>query len=403
MLSLENKNTKVNGSNNIRSLNQNFKARLKDKLGFTLNPYTLVNNALRCKKSGSLQFKSELIEEVTSKLIRDNSALSYDKFAYNYFTKLLYRQKCNEINCDNEAFECYEKFSNDDFRPSSFDESFCFKVLDCCKGKGTLKTELICNFAHFMLDNGDFTPLSARYDFAKNNADSADASALAVILVSHLLQETPLIDLFTLYYNHCVKDSNNTEKSVNDDNGSALIPEKDSILKTDNQNHEPDVKYDPCKLSVDDYGLSEDSLKAYLQFLYIFSNRLFTHDVIEENSLHGKFEDHFGSYARNEIALAKSSSNKSYLDKFVEDSYIYLEKYLFKTDALHDIILFVNEIKSAIEDGKSESELSDLINSKKLLLLNNLLSHRKEIPRPTLYVLRLVRDCLLLTYLSLTG
>lgn len=399
MLSLENKNTKVNGSNNIRSLNQNFKARLKDKLGFTLNPYTLVNNALRCKKSGSLQFKSELIEEVTSKLIKDNSAFSYDKFSYNYFTKLLYRQKCNEINCDNEAFECYEKFSNDDFRPSSFDESFCFKVLDCCKGKGTLKTELICNFAHFMLDNGDFTPLSARYDFAKNNADSADASALAVILVSHLLQETPLIDLFTLYYNHCVKDSNNTEKSVNDDNGSALIPEKDSILKTDNQNHELDVKYDPCKLSVDDYGLSEDSLKAYLQFLYIFSNRLFTHDVIEENSLHGKFEDHFGSYARNEIALAKSSSNKSYLDKFVEDSYIYLEKYLFNSKAIHGIIILVNEIKSAIEDGKSESELSDLINSKKLLLLNNLLSHRKEIPRHTLYVLRLVRDCLLLTYL----
>lgn len=399
MLSLENKNTKVNGSNNIRSLNQNFKARLKDKLGFTLNPYTLVNNALRCKKSGSLQFKGELLEEVTSKLIRDNSALSYDKFAYNYFTKLLYRQKCTEINCDNEAFECYEKFSNDDFRLSSFDESFCFKVLDCCKGKGTLKTELICNFAHFMLDNGDFTPLSARYDFAKNNADSADDSALAVILVSHLLQETPLIDLFTLYYNHCVKDSNNTEKSVNNDNGSSLIPEKDSILKTDKQNLDTDVKYDPCKLSVDDYGLSEDSLKAYMQFLYIFSNRLFTHDVIEENSLHGKFEDHFGSYARNEIALAKSSSNKSYLDKFVEDSYIYLEKYLFKTDALHDIILFVNEIKSAIEDGKSESELSDLISSKKILLLNNLLSHRKEIPRPTLYVLRLVRDCLLLTYL----
>lgn len=143
-----------------------------------------------------------------------------------------------------------------------------------------------------MLDNGDFTPLSARYDFAKNNADSADDSALAVILVSHLLQETPLIDLFTLYYNHCVKDSNNTEKSVNDDNGSSLIPEKDSILKTDKQNLDTDVKYDPCKLSVDDYGLSEDSLKAYMQFLYIFSNRLFTHDVIEENSLHGKFEDH---------------------------------------------------------------------------------------------------------------
>lgn len=399
MLSLENKNTKVNGSNNIRSLNQNFKARLKDKLGFTLNPYTLVNNALRCKKSGSLQFKGELLEEVTSKLIRDNSALSYDKFAYNYFTKLLYRQKCTEINCDNEVFECYEKFSNDDFRLSSFDESFCFKVLDCCKGKGTLKTELICNFAHFMLDNGDFTPLSARYDFAKNNANSADDSALAVILVSHLLQETPLIDLFTLYYNHCVKDSNNTEKSVNDDNGSALIPEKDSILKTDKQNQDTDVKYDPCKLSVDDYGLSEDSLKAYLQFLYIFSNRLFTHDVIEENSLHGKFEDHFGSYARNEIALAKSSSNKSYLDKFVEGSYIYLEKYLFNSKAIHGIIILVNEIKSAIEDGKSESELSDLISSKKILLLNNLLSHRKEIPRPTLYVLRLVRDCLLLTYL----
>lgn len=399
MLSLENKNTKVNGSNNIRSLNQNFKARLKDKLGFTINPYTLVNNSLRCKKSGSLQFKGELLEEVTLKLIRDNSALSYDKFAYNYFTKLLYRQKCTEINCDNEAFECYEKFSNDDFRLSSFDESFCFKVLDCCKGKGTLKTELICNFAHFMLDNGDFTPLSARYDFAKNNADSADDSALAVILVSHLLQETPLIDLFTLYYNHCVKDSNNTEKSVNDDNGSALIPEKDSILKTDKQNQDTDVKYDPCKLSVDDYGLSEDSLKAYLQFLYIFSNRLFTHDVIEENSLHGKFEDHFGSYARNEIALAKSSSNKSYLDKFVEGSYIYLEKYLFNSKAIHGIIILVNEIKSAIEEGISESELSDLISSKKILLLNNLLSHRKEIPRSTLYVLRLVRDCLLLTYL----
>lgn len=399
MLSLENKNTKVNGSNKIRSLNQNFKARLKDKLGFTLNPYTLVNNALRCKKSGSLQFKSELIEEVTSKLIKDNRAASYDSFAYNYFTKLLFRQKCTEINCDDEALDRYKVFIHDDLFHSSFDESFCFKVLDCCKGKGTLKTELICNFAHFMLDKGDFTPLSSRYDFAKNNADSADERALAVIFVSHLLQDTPLIDLDTLFYNHCVKDSNNTEKSENDDNGSALIPEKNSILKTDNQNHETNVKQDPCKFSVDDYGLSEDSLKAYLQFLYIFSNRLFTHDVIEENSLHGKFEDHFGSYARNEIALAKSSSNKSYLDKFVEDSYIYLEKYLFKTDASHDIILFVNEIKSAIEDGKSESELSDLISSKKILLLNNLLSHRKEIPRPTLYVLRLVRDCLLLTYL----
>lgn len=399
MLSLENKNTKVNSSNKIRSLNQNFKARLKDKLGFTLNPYTLVNNALRCKKSGSLQFKGELLEEVTSKLIKDNRAASYDSFAYNYFTKLLYRQKCTEINCDDEALDRYKVFIHDDLFHSSFDESFCFKVLDCCKGKGTLKTELICNFAHFMLDKGDFTPLSSRYDFAKNNADSADERALAVIFVSHLLQDTPLIDLDTLFYNHCVKDSNNTEKSENDDNGSALIPEKNSILKTDNQNHEPNVKQDPCKFSVDDYGLSEDSLKAYMQFLYIFSNRLFTHDVIEENSLHGKFEDHFGSYARNEIALAKSSSNKSYLDKFVEDSYIYLEKYLFNSKSIHGIIILVNEIKSAIEDGKSESELSDLISSKKILLLNNLLSHRKEIPRPTLYVLRLVRDCLLLTYL----
>lgn len=399
MLSLENKNTKVNSSNKIRSLNQNFKARLKDKLGFTLNPYTLVNNALRCKKSGSLQFKGELLEDVTSKLIKDNRAASYDSFAYNYFTKLLYRQKCTEINCDDEALDRYKVFIHDDLFHSSFDESFCFKVLDCCKGKGTLKTELICNFAHFMLDKGDFTPLSSRYDFAKNNADSADERALAVIFVSHLLQDTPLIDLDTLFYNHCVKDSNNTEKSENDDNGSALIPEKNSILKTDNQNHEPNVKQDPCKFSVDDYGLSEDSLKAYMQFLYIFSNRLFTHDVIEENSLHGKFEDHFGSYARNEIALAKSSSNKSYLDKFVEDSYIYLEKYLFNSKAIHGIIILVNEIKSAIEDGKSESELSDLISSKKILLLNNLLSHRKEIPRPTLYVLRLVRDCLLLTYL----
>ena len=87
------------------------------------------------------------------------------------------------------------------------------------------------------------------------------------------------------------------------------------------------------------------------------------------------------------------------MDKFVEDSYIYLEKYLFNSKAIHGIIILVNEIKIAIEDGKSESELSDLINSKKLLLLNNLLSHRKEITRPTLYVLRLVRDCLLLTYL----
>lgn len=399
MLSLENKNTKVNGSNNIRSLNQNFKARLKDKLGFTLNPYTLVNNALRCKKSGSLQFKGELLEEVTSKLIKDNSAFSYDKFAYNYFTKLLYRQKCTEINCDNEAFECYEKFSNDDFRPSSFDESFCFKVLDCCKGKGTLKTELICNFAHFMLDNGDFTPLSARYDFAKNNADSADDSALAVILVSHLLQETPLIDLDTLFYNHCVKDSNNTEKSENDDNGSALIPEKNSILKTDNQNHEPNVKQDPCKFSVDDYGLSEEGHRAYLQFLYICSNRLFAYDLIENKGIHGKFKNHFGSFIAKEIALSQNSDKNSPLDKVIVHSFIYLEKYLFKTDAMHDIILFVNEIKSAIEEGISESELSDLVSSKKALLLNNLLSHRKEITRSTLYVLRLVRDCLLLTYL----
>lgn len=399
MLSLENKNTKVNSSNKIRSLNQNFKARLKDKLGFTLNPYTLVNNALRCKKSGSLQFKSELIEEVTSKLIKDNRAASYDSFAYNYFTKLLYRQKCTEINCDNEAFECYEMFSNDDFRPSSFDESFCFKVLDCCKGKGTLKAELICNFAHFMLDNGDFTPLSARYDFAKNNADSADDSALAVILVSHLLQETPLIDLDTLFYNHCVKDSNNTEKSENDDNGSALIPEKNSILKTDNQNHEPNVKQDPCKFSVDDYGLSEEGHRAYLQFLYICSNRLFAYDLIENKGIHGKFKNHFGSFIAKEIALSQNSDKNSPLDKVIVHSFIYLEKYLFKTDAMHDIILFVNEIKSAIEEGISESELSDLVSSKKALLLNNLLSHRKEITRSTLYVLRLVRDCLLLTYL----
>lgn len=399
MLSLENKNTKVNGSNKIRSLNQNFKARLKDKLGFTLNPYTLVNNALRCKKSGSLQFKSELIEEVTSKLIKDNRAASYDSFAYNYFTKLLFRQKCTEINCDDEALDRYKVFIHDDLFHSSFDESFCFKVLDCCKGKGTLKTELICNFAHFMLDKGDFTPLSSRYDFAKNNADSADERALAVIFVSHLLQDTPLIDLDTLFYNHCVKDSNNTEKSENDDNGSALIPEKNSILKTDNQNHEPNVKQDPCKFSVDDYGLSEEGHRAYLQFLYICSNRLFAYDLIENKGIHGKFKNHFGSFIVKEIALSQNSDKNSPLDKVIVHSFIYLEKYLFKTDAMHDIILFVNEIKSAIEEGISESELSDLVSSKKALLLNNLLSHRKEITRSTLYVLRLVRDCLLLTYL----
>lgn len=399
MLSLKNKNTKVNGSNKIRSLNQNFKARLKDKLGFTLNPYTLVNNALRCKKSGSLQFKSELIEEVTSKLIKDNRAASYDSFAYNYFTKLLFRQKCTEINCDDEALDRYKVFIHDDLFHSSFDESFCFKVLDCCKGKGTLKTELICNFAHFMLDKGDFTPLSSRYDFAKNNADSADERALAVIFVSHLLQDTPLIDLDTLFYNHCVKDSNNTEKSENDDNGSALIPEKNSILKTDNQNHEPNVKQDPCKFSVDDYGLSEEGHRAYLQFLYICSNRLFAYDLIENKGIHGKFKNHFGSFIAKEIALSQNSDKNSPLDKVIVHSFIYLEKYLFKTDAMHDIILFVNEIKSAIEEGISESELSDLVSSKKALLLNNLLSHRKEITRSTLYVLRLVRDCLLLTYL----
>ena len=399
MLSLENKNTKVNSSNKIRSLNQNFKSRLKDKLGFTLNPYTLVNNALRCKKSGSLQFKSELIEDVTSKLIKDNRAASYDSFAYNYFTKLLFRQKCTEINCDDEALDRYKVFIHDDLFHSSFDESFCFKVLDCCKGKGTLKTELICNFAHFMLDKGDFTPLSSRYDFAKNNADSADDSALAVILVSHLLQDTPLIDLDTLFYNHCVKDSNNTEKSENDDNGSALIPEKNSILKTDNQNHEPNVKQDPCKFSVDDYGLSEEGHRAYLQFLYICSNRLFAYDLIENKGIHGKFKNHFGSFIAKEIALSQNSDKNSPLDKVIVHSFIYLEKYLFKTDAMHDIILFVNEIKSAIEEGISESELSDLVSSKKALLLNNLLSHRKEITRSTLYVLRLVRDCLLLTYL----
>ena len=346
-----------------------------------------------------MQFKSELIEEVTSKLIKDNRAASYDSFAYNYFTKLLFRQKCTEINCDDEALDRYKVFIHDDLFHSSFDESFCFKVLDCCKGKGTLKTELICNFAHFMLDKGDFTPLSSRYDFAKNNADSADERALAVIFVSHLLQDTPLIDLDTLFYNHCVKDSNNTEKSENDDNGSALIPEKNSILKTDNQNHEHNVKQDPCKFSVDDYGLSEEGHRAYLQFLYICSNRLFAYDLIENKGIHGKFKNHFGSFIAKEIALSQNSDKNSPLDKVIVHSFIYLEKYLFKTDAMHDIILFVNEIKSAIEEGISESELSDLISSKKLLLLNNLLSHRKEITRSTLYVLRLVRDCLLLTYI----
>lgn len=399
MLSLENKNTKVNDVNNIMSSKSGLTLRLKDNLGFPLNLLAFVNKALRCKKSGSLQFKSELIEEVTSKLIKDNRAASYDSFAYNYFTKLLYRQKCTEINCDDEALDRYKVFIHDDLFLSSFDESFCFKVLDCCKGKGTLKTELICNFAHFMLDKGDFTPLSSRYDFAKNNADSADERALAVIFVSHLLQDTPLIDLDTLFYNHCVKDSNNTEKSENDDNGSALIPEKNSILKTDNQNHESNVKQDPCKFSVDDYGLSEDGHRAYLQFLYICSNRLFAYDLIENKGIHGKFKNHFGSFIAKEIALSQNSDKNSPLDKVIVHSFIYLEKYLFKTDAMHDIILFVNEIKSAIEEGISESELSDLISSKKILLLNNLLSHRKEITRSTLYVLRLVRDCLLLTYL----
>lgn len=399
MLSLENKNTKVNDVNNIMSSKSGLKLRLKDNLGFPLNLLAFVNKALRCKKSGSLQFKSELIEEVTSKLIKDNRAASYDSFAYNYFTKLLFRQKCTEINCDDEALDRYKVFIHDDLFHSSFDESFCFKVLDCYKGKGTLKTELICNFAHFMLDKGDFTPLSSRYDFAKNNADSADDSALAVIFVSHLLQDTPLIDLDTLFYNHCVKDSNNTEKSENDDNGSALIPEKNSILKTDNQNHEPNVKQDPCKFSVDDYGLSEEGHRAYLQFLYICSNRLFAYDLIENKGIHGKFKNHFGSFIAKEIALSQNSDKNSPLDKVIVHSFIYLEKYLFKTDAMHDIILFVNEIKSAIEEGISESELSDLVSSKKALLLNNLLSHRKEITRSTLYVLRLVRDCLLLTYL----
>lgn len=401
MLSLENKNTKVNDVNNIMSSKSGLKLRLKDKLGFTLNPFALVNNALRCKKTGSLQFKAELLEEVRAKLIKDNRAASYDRFAYNYFTKLLFRQKCTEINCDNEALDRYKVFIHDDLFHSSFDESFCFKVLDCCKDKGTLKTELICNFAHFMLDKGDFTPLSSRYDFAKNNADSADERALAVIFVSHLLQETPFIDFNTLIYNHYDNVSDNTEKSENDDNESALIPEKDSILKTDNQKQAPNVKQDPCKFSVDDYGLSEDGHRAYLQFLYIFSNRLFTHDLIENEGIHGKFKNHFGSFIAKEIALSQNSAENSPLDKVIVDSFIYLEKYLFKTDALHDIILFVNEIKSAIEEGISESELSDLISSKKVLLLNNLLSHRKEISRSTLYVLRLVRDCLLLTYLFL--
>lgn len=399
MLSLENKNTKVNDVNNVMSSKSGLKLRLKDKLGFTLNPFALVNNALRCKKTGSLQFKAELLEEVRAKLIKDNRAASYDSFAYNYFTKLLFRQKCTEINCDNEALDRYKVFIHDDLFHSSFDESFCFKVLDCCKGKGTFKTELICNFAHFMLDKGDFTPLSARYNFAKANADSADERALAVILVSHLLQETPLIDFDTLFYNHNVNVSDNTENSENDDNESALIPEKDSILKTDSQNHEPNVKQDPCKFSVDDYGLSEDGHRAYLQFLYIFSNRLFTNDLIENDGIHGKLKNHFGSFIAKEIALSQDSANNSPLDKVLVDSYIYLEKYLFKTDALHDIILFVNEIKRAIEEGISESELSDLISSKKILLLNNLLSHRKEITRSTFYVLRLVRDCLLVTYL----
>lgn len=139
MLSLENKNTKVNDVNNIMSSKSGLKLRLKDNLGFPLNLLAFVNKALRCKKSGSLQFKSELIEEVTSKLIKDNRAASYDSFAYNYFTKLLFRQKCTEINCDDEALDRYKVFIHDDLFHSSFDESFCFKVLDCCKGKRYFK------------------------------------------------------------------------------------------------------------------------------------------------------------------------------------------------------------------------------------------------------------------------
>lgn len=121
MLSLENKNTKVNDVNNIMSSKSGLKLSLKDKLGFTLNPFALVNNALRGKKSGSLQFKAELLEEVRANLIKDNRAASYDSFAYNYFTKLLYRQKCTEINCDNEALDRYKVFIHDDLFHSSFD------------------------------------------------------------------------------------------------------------------------------------------------------------------------------------------------------------------------------------------------------------------------------------------
>lgn len=408
MLSLENKNTKENGFNSSRndycsrddnssqnnnclhtynnSHDLNKDLRLKDKLSFTLNPYTLVNNHLRRKLTVGAQFGEQFFKDKISTLIASDSAVSYDNLAEYYLKELFSCQECLDITINEATNRRFNQVFNDGSYLSSPNASFAFTLLDYAKDWGSVKAKLIHNYAHFMLDKGDFTPLSTRYNLAKDNAHSADERALAVILVSHLLQELSSDGLKKTHDESKAKDSFITENLDLDQNTDKSLCENKTI----------DDKYqDDFKFIVDTYGLSKEGLISYLQFLYIFANRSLTNDLLVKEGLNGKFLDKFG------LDLNKDTENLNGEPqaKDVEKHYINLEEYLFKTKALHDIILFVNEIKAAIEANVSESELCDLISSKKLILLKELLAHRKDLSRSSLYVLRLVRDCLELTYL----
>ena len=405
MLSLENKNTKENGfncsltynsnssfsNNSSHDFNLNKELRLKDKLSFTLNPYALVNNRLRRKETVGAQFGEQFFKDKISTLIASDSAVSFDNLAEYYLKELLSCHECLDITINEATNRRFNQVVNVGSYLSSLDASFAFTLLDYVKDRGTVKAKQIHNYAHFMLDKGDFTPLSTRYNLAKDNAHSADERSLAVILVSHLLQELS-------------SDDHKTSQDESKTTGSFISENLDLDQNTDKsasqikavENKTVDEKLqDDFKFVVDTYGLNKDGLTSYLQFLYIFANRSLNNDLIVKEGLYGKFLDKFGSCLNKDTAFINGEPQVNDDEKH----YINLEEHLFKTKALHDIILFVNEIKAAIEANVSESELSDLISSKKLILLKELLAHRKELTRSTLYVLRLVRDCLVLTYL----
>ena len=110
-----------------------------------------------------------------------------------------------------------------------------------------------------MLDKGDFTPLSTRYNLAKDNAHSADERSLAVILVSHLLQELS---------SDCIKTSQDESKTT----GSFISENLDLDQNTDKsasqikavENKTVDEKLqDDFKFVVDTYDLNKDGLTEF--------------------------------------------------------------------------------------------------------------------------------------------